>query len=340
MTTEAFPEIPAAVPFLECRLHPVTTPQFMRILAGAAKPSALSPHRDEQPDSACSPQHSALSSQSSALSPQPSALSVESAALRTQHSALSVESSALSPQHSALSVESSALRTPHSALSSQHSPLLVTYLNAHCSNLAARDAEYRAAVNRFGLVYADGQGVVWGSRALGAPVPERVNAGDFIPDFCRLCASEGIRLFLLGSYEGVPERAAQTWSKAAPGLTVAGTRHGFFTPEEEESVAAQINAARPNILIVGMSAPRQELWTLRWAQRLHVPVIWCVGALFEYFSDTRLRAPVWMRRAGLEWLFRLALEPRRLWRRYLVGNARFVWRVLRARRKQALGFGL
>ena len=255
---EPFPDIPAPLPFLECHLHPVTTRQFMEILAQAAKPSALS---------------------------------------------------------------------------TQHSALLVTYLNAHCSNLAARDAEYRGAVNRFGLVYADGQGVVWASRALGAPVPERVNAGDFIPDFCRLCASEGIRLFLLGSYEGVPERAAQTWSKAAPGLTVAGTRHGFFTPEEEESVAAAINAARPDILIVGMSAPRQELWALRWAQRLHVPVIWCVGALFEYFSDTRPRAPVWMRRAGLEWLFRLALEPRRLWRRYLVGNARFVWRVLRARRK-------
>jgi N-acetylglucosaminyldiphosphoundecaprenol N-acetyl-beta-D-mannosaminyltransferase len=302
MTTEAFPEIPAAVPFLECRLHPVTTRQFMRILAAAAKPSALSPQSVSQPVG------------------QSASLSLPVSSIRNPQSAIrNSQSSALSPQHSAL---------------------LVTYLNAHCSNLAARDAEYRAAVNRFGLVYADGQGVVWASRALGAPVPERVNAGDFIPDFCRLCASEGIRLFLLGSYQGVPERAAQTWSKAAPGLAVAGTRHGFFTPEEEESVAAAINAARPDILIVGMSAPRQELWTLRWAQRLHVPVIWCVGALFEYFSDTRPRAPVWMRRASLEWLFRLALEPRRLWRRYLVGNARFVWRVLRARRKQALGFRL
>jgi N-acetylglucosaminyldiphosphoundecaprenol N-acetyl-beta-D-mannosaminyltransferase len=297
MTTEAFPEIPAAVPFLECRLHPVTTPQFMRILAGAAKPSLLS---------------------------QPVGQSAS-------HN-LPV-SSIRNPQSAIRNSQSSVLSTQHSALCTQHFPLLVTYLNAHCSNLAARDAEYCAAVNRFDLVYADGQGVVWASRVLGAPVPERVNAGDFIPDFCRLCASEGIRLFLLGSYEGVPERAAQTWSKAAPGLAVAGTRHGFFTPEEEESVATQINAARPDILIVGMSAPRQELWTLRWAQRLHVPVIWCVGALFEYFSDTRPRAPVWMRRAGLEWLFRLALEPRRLWRRYLVGNARFVWRVLRARRK-------
>jgi len=302
MTTEAFPEIPAAVPFLECRLHPVTTRQFMRILAAAAKPSALSPQSVSQPVG------------------QSASLSLPVSSIRNPQSAIrNSQSSALSPQHSAL---------------------LVTYLNAHCSNLAARDAEYRAAVNRFGLVYADGQGVVWASRALGAPVPERVNAGDFIPDFCRLCAIEGIRLFLLGSYQGVPERAAQTWSKAAPGLAVAGTRHGFFTPEEEESVAAAINAARPDILIVGMSAPRQELWALRWAERLHVPVIWCVGALFEYFSDTRPRAPVWMRRAGLEWLFRLALEPRRLWRRYLVGNARFVWRVLRARRKQALGFRL
>ena len=311
MTTEAFPEIPAAVPFLECRLHPVTTRQFMRILAAAAKRGIAD----------CGLRIADCEAQSSVVSSKPVSQPV------SQPTSLSL------PVSSIRNPQSVIRNSQSSALSSQHSPLLVTYLNAHCSNLAARDAEYRAAVNRFGLVYADGQGVVWASRALGALVPERVNAGDFIPDFCRLCASEGIRLFLLGSYEGVPERAAQTWSKAAPGLAIAGTRHGFFTPEEEESVAAAINAARPDILIVGMSAPRQELWTLRWAQRLHVPVIWCVGALFEYFSDTRPRAPVWMRRAGLEWLFRLALEPRRLWRRYLVGNARFVWRVLRAEKK-------
>jgi N-acetylglucosaminyldiphosphoundecaprenol N-acetyl-beta-D-mannosaminyltransferase len=226
----------------------------------------------------------------------------------------------------------SAIPNPRSSvLRPQSSALLVTYLNAHCSNLAAQDTAYREALGRFGLVYADGQGVVWAARTLGTPVPERVNAGDFIVDFCRLCAKEGIRLFLLGSYEGVPERAARTWSDAASGLVIAGTRHGFFSPEEEESVAAEIVAARPDILIVGMSAPRQELWTLRWADRLGVPAIWCVGALFEYFSDTRLRAPVWMRRAGLEWLFRLTLEPRRLWRRYLLGNSQFLWRVLRAK---------
>jgi N-acetylglucosaminyldiphosphoundecaprenol N-acetyl-beta-D-mannosaminyltransferase len=96
-------------------------------------------------------------------------------------------------------------------------------------------------------------------------------------------------------------------------------------------VVAEINAARPDLLIIGMGVPRQERWLWAHWEQLEVPVAWCVGATFDYYAAEFPRAPVWMRRAGLEWLFRLALEPRRLWRRYLIGNPRFVWRVLRRR---------
>ncbi len=210
-------------------------------------------------------------------------------------------------------------------------PFRITYLNAHCSNLSARDTDYRGVVNRCELVYADGQAVVWASRRLGRPVPERVNAGDFILDFCRACAEKKRRIFLLGGAEGMAENAARAWREAVPGLEIAGVRPGYFKREDEEVLAEAIREASPDVILAGMSAPRQELWMDRWAGRLDVPVVWCVGALFEYYSSVRARAPRWMRRAGLEWLFRLCLEPRRLWRRYLVGNVVFVRRVLRAK---------
>lgn len=211
-------------------------------------------------------------------------------------------------------------------------PWFVTYLNAWCSNVAARDAEYRNILNSSTLVYADGQGVVWGARWRGVAIPERVNAGDFVEEFARVCAGEGVRLFLLGSYEGAAAGAAARLADTAPGLEIVGTAHGFFT-DGGAAAAAAVRAARPDILLVGMGVPQQELWA--WSRRaeLGVPVIWCVGALFEYYSGLRRRAPVWMRRAGLEWLVRLVLEPQRMARRYLIGNAVFVWRVLTGRRE-------
>jgi len=209
-------------------------------------------------------------------------------------------------------------------------PFSITYLNAHCSNLAACNENYRDALVDFDLIYADGHGVVWASRLLGHPVPERVNAGDFIVGLCRQCSEKGVSLFLLGGEEGRAEAAAQSWREAAPGLRIVGVHHGFLNEEMEPAVAGQIRAARPDILLVGMSAPRQEIWARQWAGQLDVPVIWCVGALLEYYSG-RPRAPVWVRGIGMEWLFRLLLEPSRLWRRYLLGNARFILRVLKAR---------
>ena len=207
----------------------------------------------------------------------------------------------------------------------------ITYLNAHCSNLSASHAAYRVALKSCSLVYADGKGVVWAARFLGQPVPERVNAGDFIEDFLRACAGKGLSIFLLGCADGIAQRAAAHWQARVPGLEIAGTHHGYFGGGDEETVAAAINASEPDIVLVGMSAPVQELWMERWAPRLDAPVVWCVGALFEYFSGVRRRAPRWVRRIGMEWLFRLVLEPGRLWKRYLVGNAVFAARVLKAR---------
>jgi exopolysaccharide biosynthesis WecB/TagA/CpsF family protein len=213
-------------------------------------------------------------------------------------------------------------------------PLFVTYLNAHNVNVSARDSRYVATLARADVVYADGMSVVWASRLLaGRGLPERVNAGDFFPAFCRACAGRGLSLYLLGSEPRVSSRCANRLCSTVPGLRIAGATDGFWGRggefESEERLIESIRRAGPDILLVGLGVPRQELWAERHAADLGVPVIWCVGALFEYYGGRRARAPVWMRRLGLEWAFRLALEPRRLARRYLLGNAEFLWRVAR-----------
>jgi N-acetylglucosaminyldiphosphoundecaprenol N-acetyl-beta-D-mannosaminyltransferase len=211
----------------------------------------------------------------------------------------------------------------------------VCYVNAANFNLAANDNRYAEVLRAADVVYADGQAVVWASRCLGCPLPERVNAGDFFDRFCEACARENLSLYFLGSRPGVARQAAQNIVKRIGNLRIVGTRDGYFELAQSADVVAEINRLAPDILIVGMGAPRQEFWVAEQHGNLNVGVAWCVGALFEYVAGETLRAPVWMRKAGLEWVFRLVLEPRRLWRRYLVGNWIFLWRVLRARRSTA-----
>ena len=211
----------------------------------------------------------------------------------------------------------------------------VGYVNAASYNLIAADRRYAEAMRAADLLYADGQSVVWASRYLGRPLPERVNAGDCFDRFCEACARANLTLYLLGSRAGVAERAAQNLKERCPGLRIVHARDGHFEPALTDAIVAEINHFAPDFLIVGMGAPRQEFWTAERFDRLNVGVAWCVGALFEYLAGETPRAPVWVRKAGLEWLFRLIIEPRRLWRRYLIGNWTFLRRVLRSRRRTA-----
>ncbi|GAB4312370.1 MAG: hypothetical protein Kow0059_02860 [Candidatus Sumerlaeia bacterium] len=207
---------------------------------------------------------------------------------------------------------------------------LFTYVNAHCMNVARRDAEYRRALDEFDVVYPDGMSIVWAGRFLGHRVKERLSAADYFERVCEEAARLGVSLYLLGGYPGMAEASARSLQARVPGLRIAGWRHGFFDGglKEELMAVEAINASGARLLVVGMSVPVQEKWTLRHRGALRPPVVWCVGALFEYFSGCRPRCPRWMARVGLEWLFRLAIEPRRLWRRYLIGNFLFAWRVL------------
>ncbi|MBN2209618.1 MAG: WecB/TagA/CpsF family glycosyltransferase [Candidatus Coatesbacteria bacterium] len=203
----------------------------------------------------------------------------------------------------------------------------IAYLNVDCINQYYRNSAYKEIIDGADLVYADGMGVVWASRLFGVSLPERLTAADFIDNVCQLCQEKGFSIFLLGSEPGVAQMAADKLLERFPKLKVAGVEDGFFDAENEEKVVGRISAASPDILLVGMSVPKQEFWIRRHIDRLGVPVCWGVGALFEFISGFTRRAPKWMGDYGLEWLYRLILEPSRLWRRYLLGNVSFALRA-------------
>ncbi len=224
------------------------------------------------------------------------------------------------------------------AATPESEPVVVCYLNAHTSNLAGRDAAFAELLCGAGLVYADGMAIVREARRLGSPLPERVNAGDFLPRFLWGARERNLRIALVGSRADVAQQCADVLRARVPGLEIPVVHHGHFERggEVEKRLMAKLRAARIDVVLAGMGSPRQEAWASDAARDSDARVVWCVGALFEYFAG-RSRAPVWMREAGLEWLFRLALEPRRLASRYLLGNLRFLVRARAGRRNASAG---
>jgi N-acetylglucosaminyldiphosphoundecaprenol N-acetyl-beta-D-mannosaminyltransferase len=206
--------------------------------------------------------------------------------------------------------------------------MLISYINAATFNQAFESPRIARLLRRMNLLYADGQSVVWASRKLGDPLPERVNAADFIEEFLRGCAEKKISVALVGGKPGQAAEFARHFHARVPDLNITAISDGYFAEADSRRVRERIDELNPHIVLLGMGVPRQEAFALEWSAGSPPRVWWCVGALFEYFSGSRARAPVWTRRAGLEWLFRLTLEPRRLWRRYLIGNVKFIYRVL------------
>jgi N-acetylglucosaminyldiphosphoundecaprenol N-acetyl-beta-D-mannosaminyltransferase len=200
------------------------------------------------------------------------------------------------------------------------------FVNADCVNLARRDADYRACLRRCDVVLPDGIGVRLAASLSGQVMSENLVGTDLLPELCRLSSARGVRLFLLGGSPGVAAEAARRLRLSHPGVQIVGTQHGYFARRgaEEDAVLDRVDAATPDVLLVGFGAPLQERWIERVRFRLEVPVLLGVGGLFDYYAGRVPRAPLWMRELGLEWAFRLWQEPRRLWRRYVLGNPSFL----------------
>lgn len=187
------------------------------------------------------------------------------------------------------------------------------------------DDRLRASVLGCDIVLADGLSIVWASRLLRRGLPERVAGIDLFTGLLERAERRKQSVYLLGATGDVMERLVRRIAADHPSLRLAGSRDGYFSPDEEESIAGEIRRSGADFLFVGMSSPRKENFLARWWTELGVSVCHGVGGSFDVLAGEVRRAPVWMQRAGLEWFFRLAQEPRRLWRRYLSTNSRFAW---------------
>ncbi len=204
----------------------------------------------------------------------------------------------------------------------------VAFLNAHCVNLAAGNAEYRASLVSADAILPDGSGVALAARLQGTRLQANLNGTDLIPQLCQRLSLAGRSVFLVGGRPGVAAAAAAALVQDCPGLKIAGTQHGFFLPNEEADVIAAVNASGADVVLAAFGVPMQETWLERVAPQIDATLSFGVGGLFDFISGRIPRAPQTLRRLGLEWTYRLYQEPRRMWRRYIVGNPVFVARAI------------
>lgn len=185
------------------------------------------------------------------------------------------------------------------------------------------DATLRASVEECDIVNIDGMGVVWGARLLGRPVRERVAGVDLFHALVSLAAERGYPIFLLGAEDEVVRRAYDRLKGEHPALAIVGFHHGYFWAREEE-VVQQIAASGARLLFVAITSPKKENFINRWRDQLGVDFVMGVGGTFDVVAGKVRRAPKWMQRAGLEWFYRVLQEPRRMWKRYLTTNSKYV----------------
>lgn len=206
-------------------------------------------------------------------------------------------------------------------------------LNAEIAYQAYYDPALRDLINRARIVTPDGIGIVWGARKLGIDVPERVTGIDLMEQICQRAAARGWRIYLLGAAPGIAEAAAHKLQERYPGLTVAGFQHGYFNDSEEQEIIDDIIRTAPQILFVGLGAPRQEWWIDQYKNELKVPVCIGVGGSLDVISGHKQRAPGWMIKLNLEWLYRLTAEPSRYKRQLVL--PRFAWLIIKSRFKKS-----
>jgi exopolysaccharide biosynthesis WecB/TagA/CpsF family protein len=203
----------------------------------------------------------------------------------------------------------------------------VQFINAHCIN-SLDDPAYRAALTAADLLLPDGSGLKLAARLAGQPMGDNLNGTDLLPDLCHHAARRGQSVFFLGGRPGVAAAAARAMAVAHPQLRIAGTANGYFDRALDDAMIDRINASGAAILLVGFGVPLQETWIAEVRHRLNARIVMGVGGLFDYYSGAVARAPLAFRAVGCEWVWRLLQEPRRLFRRYVIGNPLFVARAL------------
>jgi N-acetylglucosaminyldiphosphoundecaprenol N-acetyl-beta-D-mannosaminyltransferase len=202
-----------------------------------------------------------------------------------------------------------------------------------------KDMDFKRVYDAASLVLADGMPLIWASKFLGTPLKEKISGSDLFPKLCELAQKREYSLFFLGGRPGAAQKAAEKLRAIYKKIQIVGIYSPPFGFEndkiENDKIVSMIKNARPDILFVGLGAPKQEKWIYKHYEELNIPVSIGIGVTFEFFAGFVKRAPLWMQKAGCEWLWRLMEEPERLWKRYLIDDMKFFWLILRQKYKQA-----
>ena len=207
----------------------------------------------------------------------------------------------------------------------------ISYVNVHAINLASELPWFKSFLNDSLLTYCDGQGVRLGASLLHGHLPQRIVMTDWVYDICGLAAENGWKIYFLGSKIDVVTKTIQNLRDFLPSLLVSGYHHGYLNSSDSEAVVEEINRTGTDIVVVGMGMPLQERWILDNSDRINASLLLNAGSCFDYVSGAKQRCPRWLGNIGFEWVFRLLQEPRRLWKRYLIGNPEFLYNILKQR---------
>lgn len=202
---------------------------------------------------------------------------------------------------------------------------------------AQKDEALKESIVSCDIINADGQAIVWAARFLNNRLPERVAGIDLMENLVKLAAAKKYRIFFLGAKEDVVKEVVHVYSTKYGKDIIAGYRNGYFNKDEELVVAKQIADSDASILFVAMSSPKKEIFLNTYKNLIQTPFIMGVGGSFDVVSGLVKRAPMWMQKSGLEWFYRVIQEPGRMWKRYLFGNSKFIYLVLKEKTKQILG---
>jgi N-acetylglucosaminyldiphosphoundecaprenol N-acetyl-beta-D-mannosaminyltransferase len=208
---------------------------------------------------------------------------------------------------------------------------IITYVNIHAVNVAYAHGWFKNFINHSQVVFCDGYGVKWAAHMLSGKILQRFTPPDWFDHLACKSADDGISMFFLGTRQDVINKFVLIMKEKYPRLNIVGVQNGFFNKDavssDNQQVIARINAARPDLLVVGFGMPAQEKWISENWDNLQATVVIPVGAMFDYLAGEVNRAPLWMTNNGLEWLGRLFIEPKRLWKRYIIGIPLFFWRI-------------
>lgn len=206
----------------------------------------------------------------------------------------------------------------------ERTPTQHVVINASKVNLMEKDAKLREIVNACPLINADGASIIWAAKQLGVPVQERVTGIDLFLKLIERSNDKGYKIYLFGAKEEVVRKVKDIFLEKYKNLQIVGYRNGYFAESDEDEIVKNITETGADIMFVAFSSPTKEYWVNKYLQRLSIPFVMGVGGSFDVVAGVTNRAPLWMQNHGLEWFYRFIQEPKRMWKRYIVGNAKFI----------------